>query len=181
MRAGHWIGGNNFASAHESWELNIVGWTSQPAALTLSIIHINYTIVISEIFPLKNTIKYCIASKNENTITNFKRVAPVVNITNIYNLYKSLRITQDNSCLTKNTRVHLTKQKQKRKVQTNTSLKKNYSKPSSTSEYRFITTRQRQALGGEDGGDDDDGDEDEEQEEGEELLAADLCVGSHDR
>lgn len=180
MRAGHWIGGNNFASAHESWELNIVGWTSQPAALTLSIIHINYTIVISEIFPLKNTIKYCIASKNKNTITNFKRVAPVVNITNIYNLYKSLRITQDNSCLTKNTRVHLTKKK-KRKVQTNTSLKKNYSKPSSTSEYRFITTRQRQALGGEDGGDDDDGDEDEEQEEGEELLAADLCVGSHDR
>lgn len=180
MRAGHWIGGNNFASAHESWELNLVGWTSQPAALTLSIIHINYTIVISEIFPLKNTIKYCIANKNKNTITNFKRVAPVVNITNIYNLYKSLRITQDNSCLTKNTRVHLTKQK-KRKVQTNTSLKKNYSKPSSTSEYRFITTRQRQALGGEDGGDDDDGDEDEEQEEGEELLAADLCVGSHDR
>lgn len=180
MRAGHWIGGNNFASAHESWELNIVGWTSQPAALTLSIIHINYTIVISKIFPLKKTIKYCIASKNKNTITNFKRVAPVVNITNIYNLYKSLRITQDNSCLTKNTRVHLTKKK-KRKVQTNTSLKKNYSKPSSTSEYRFITTRQRQALGGEDGGDDDDGDEDEEQEEGEELLAADLCVGSHDR
>lgn len=179
MRAGHWIGGNNFASAHESWELNLVGWTSQPAALTLSIIHINYTIVIFENFPLKNTIKYCIASKKKNTITNFKRVAPVVNITNIYNLYKSLRITQDNSCLTKNTRVHLTKKK--RKVQTNTSLKRNYSKPSSTSEYRFITTRQRQALGGEDGGDDDDGDEDEEQEEGEELLAADLCVGSHDR
>lgn len=73
------------------------------------------------------------------------------------------------------------KTKKKRKVQTNTSLKRNYSKPSSTSEYRFITTRQRQALGGEDGGDDDDGDEDEEQEEGEELLAADLCVGSHDR
>lgn len=112
MRAGHWIGGNNFASAHESWELNIVGWTSQPAALTLSIIHINYTIVIFEIFPLKNTIKYCIASKKKNTITNFKRVAPVVNITNIYNLYKSLRITQDNSCLTKNTSAsHKTKTK----------------------------------------------------------------------